>query len=96
MKDLIVLLQCCKESIPPDLEKGLKEKWSLTEIEKIDNALVQHPKDASLYFNRSEILFSVGENKKGLIDLKTACELDSENQEYLSLYLKKSGEMLGM
>jgi len=93
MKDLNVLMNCCKDMVPPDLEKEVVEKWVAAETSGLAAQIEKDSGNANLYFKRAQIYLSVGEIQKGLADLKKATELEPNNEEYLALYLKKSGEL---
>ena len=51
-------------------------------LELLDLRIERHPKDANAYFERSNVLFSLGRTKEALSDIKRAVELDPNKAEY--------------
>jgi tetratricopeptide (TPR) repeat protein len=90
MKDLLVLVKCCHEMVPREFEQRLTSEWLKFVVGALDDKILKDPKNASLYFERSELWNEVNETGRALEDLKKACELAPENKGYLKEYLKKS------
>jgi tetratricopeptide (TPR) repeat protein len=94
MKDLQVMIKCCREMVPREFEQRLTNEWLKYEVGALDDKILKDPKNASLYFERYKLWSGINENERALEDLKKACELAPENEEYLKMYLEKSGEHL--
>lgn len=93
MKDLVILLKYCPNDVSPEFRNEISGKYYSSESMRLSLELAEEPNNAELYFKRSQLFLGFGQIEAGMADLKKACELQPDNQTYLNLYLKKSGEL---
>lgn len=84
MKDLYVLMQCCRESVPEDLKKEVGAKWRAI-LQNLNERIISEPGNADLFYKRSKLFFDTGQKEKGFADLQEAIKLDPQNTEYKKL-----------
>lgn len=81
MKDLFVLIACCRDIIPAGVEKEITSKW-IALVENLNTRIGNSPKDASLFYKRAKMYLDIDMKKEATQDLEKACMLDPDNSEY--------------
>lgn len=90
MTDLQTLKACCKNMVTPQLENEINQKWMALQFTTINEQLLKDPRNAVLYVARAKLFFDLKKPRETLQDLKKACELEPDNQEYKTYYKQLS------
>jgi tetratricopeptide (TPR) repeat protein len=85
MKDLYVLMKCCRERVPQELKNEVGTKWRAI-MKQLNEQITANPNNGTLLFKRANLYFDTGQKKLGFADLEKAMALSPGNPEYRKLY----------
>ncbi len=81
MKDLFILIACCRDIIPTEIEKTITKKW-VALVEDLTKKIVVAPNNAQLFYKRAQLYLTIDMSKEAMQDLEKACVLDPLNAGY--------------
>ena len=82
LKDLNSLKQICPKCLPPGLEQNIRTNYEKYEFNAIQKLIKKNPTVALYYVRRAKMYLDHKMPKESLEDLKKACELEPENEEF--------------
>ena len=86
MNDLIFLKSNHPDFVPNGLEEVISNKWNVLMFEELNQKIAQEPQNAILYVNRAKLFLTKRMGKEALSDLKKACELEPNNQNFKNYF----------
>lgn len=86
MNDWMILKQYYGKDIDASMEPGGIKKLSNDKLDQINELIAKEPNRGILYVNRAKAYMDLRMGKEALADLKKACELEPNNQQFKSYY----------
>lgn len=83
MKDLFILIACCRDIIPKDIEKTITKKW-VGLVEGLTKKIGAEPNNGQLFYKRAQLYLTIDMAKEAIQDLEKACVLEPLNTTYQS------------
>lgn len=87
MKDMITLMSCCKQIVPPELSESVRIKWK-NELDKLSQQIITQTNNAGLLGKRAKMYFETGQKEKAFKDIEEAIKKDPKNEEFKKLYFE--------
>ena len=86
MKDLYAIEQAYPGFIKPEMKSDLDNEYKKYNFDLLTKTIRENPTRAELYVQRAKVFMDYRMGKEALYDLKKACELEPNNEEYRGYY----------